>query len=94
MLLSMTGFGEARVSDDRWSVAVEVRTVNNRHLKLQARLSDPYGNLEPEVEKLVRESIRRGTVSLSVRVDRPRMAGRLPPEYRRFGELPGSARKD
>ena len=68
----MTGFGEARVSDDRWTVAVEVRTVNNRHLKLQARLSDPYGGLEPEFEKLVRETVRRGTVTLSVRVDRPR----------------------
>ena len=71
----MTGFGEARLGDDRWSVNVEVRTVNNRHLKLQARLSDPYGSLEPEVEKLVRESVRRGTVSLSVRVDRPRTEG-------------------
>ena len=68
----MTGFGEARASDDRWSVVVEVRTVNNRHLKLQAKLSEPYGGLEPEFEKLVRETIRRGTVTLSVRVDRPR----------------------
>ncbi len=69
----MTGFGEARTADDRWSVLVEVRTVNNRHLKLQARLSDPYGGLEPDLEKLVRETIRRGTVTLSVRVDRPRV---------------------
>ena len=68
----MTGFGEARIADDRWSVLVEVRTVNNRHLKLQARLSDPYGSLEPDLEKLVRTTIRRGTVTLSVRVDRPR----------------------
>lgn len=75
MLLSMTGFGEARTSDDRWSVTVEVRTVNNRHLKLQAKLSDPYGSLEPEFEKLVRETVRRGTVTLSVRVDRPRSEG-------------------
>ena len=72
MLLSMTGFGEARTSDARWSVSVEVRTVNNRHLKLQAKLSDPYGSLEPEFEKLVRETVRRGTVTLSVRVDRPK----------------------
>ena len=74
VLLSMTGFGEARIVDDRWSVVVEVRTVNNRHLKLQARLSDPYGGLEPDFEKLIRETVRRGTVTLSVRVDRPRSA--------------------
>ncbi len=70
----MTGFGEARLQDDRWSVGVEVRTVNNRHLKLSARISDPYGALEPDLERLVRESIRRGTVQLSIRVERPRRA--------------------
>ena len=70
----MTGFGEARLQDDRWSVGVEVRTVNNRHLKLNAKISDPYGALEPDLEKLVRETIRRGTVQLSIRVDRPKRA--------------------
>src|SRR5258708_39024182 len=70
----MTGFGDARLQDDRWSVSVEVRTVNNRHLKLNAKLSDPYGVLEPDLERLVRETIRRGTVQLSLRVDRPKKA--------------------
>ncbi len=74
MLLSMTGYGEARFQDDRWSVGVELRTVNNRHLKLNARISDPYGALEPDLERLVRETIRRGTVQLSLRVDRPKRA--------------------
>jgi len=74
VLLSMTGFGEARAQDDRWAVGVEVRTVNNRHLKLTAKLSDPYGALEPDLERLVRETVRRGSVHLALRVDRPRRA--------------------
>lgn len=74
MLLSMTGFGEARLQNDRWSVNVEIRTVNNRHFKLSAKLTEPYSALEPDVERLVRESIRRGTVTLHVRVDRPKKA--------------------
>ena len=74
MLLSMTGFGEARNQDDRWTVNVEVRTVNNRHLKLSAKVSDPYNALEAEIEKLVRDSIRRGTVNLQIRVERPKKA--------------------
>ena len=68
----MTGFGEARIQDDRWAVNVEVRTVNNRHLKLNAKVTEPYGSLEPELERLVRETVRRGTVSLQIRVERPR----------------------
>jgi len=75
VLLSMTGFGEARLQDERWSVEVEVRTVNNRHLKMSARISEPYGSLEPDLERLVRETIRRGTVQMTLRVERPRRAG-------------------
>ena len=70
----MTGYGEARLLDERWSVGVEVRTVNNRHLKLSAKISEPYTALEPELERLVRETIRRGSVQLVLRVDRPRRA--------------------
>jgi uncharacterized protein (TIGR00255 family) len=70
----MTGFGEARLQNDRWSIAVEVRTVNNRHFKINAKMTEPYAALEVEVERLVRESVRRGTVTLQVRVDRPRRA--------------------
>lgn len=74
MLLSMTGFGEARLQEECWTVSVEIRTVNNRHLKVSAKISEPYGALEPDIERLVRETIRRGTVQVVLRVDRPRRA--------------------
>ena len=70
----MTGFGAARYQDQKRSIEVEVRTVNNRHLKLSAKLSEPYGVLESELEHLVREKVRRGAVQISIRVDRPRQA--------------------
>ena len=70
MLLSMTGFGEARHQGDDLSLAVEVRTVNNRYLKVSVRGSDPYPMLEPELEKLIRKYVRRGTVTIHIRCDR------------------------
>jgi uncharacterized protein (TIGR00255 family) len=70
----MTGFGDARHQDQKWSIQVEVRTVNNRHLKLSAKISEPYAALEPELEHLVREKVRRGAVQISVRIERPRQA--------------------
>src|SRR6476620_8389284 len=66
----MTGFGEARKQSGDMSIAVEVRTINSRHLKLSYRSSDGYAALEPEVEAAVREVVRRGTVQLNLRVDR------------------------
>lgn len=70
----MTGFGDARYQDPRWSIQVEVRTVNNRHLKLSSKISDPYSALEAELEQLVKARLRRGSVQLSVRIERPRRA--------------------
>jgi uncharacterized protein (TIGR00255 family) len=70
----MTGYGEARHQDPNRSILVEIRSVNNRHLKLTCRLSDAAAACEPDIERLVRERIRRGTVQLTVRVDRPRRA--------------------
>lgn len=70
MLLSMTGFGEARTQTDGLSAGVEVRAVNNRHLKVTVRGTDPYPMFEAELEKVVRRHVRRGTVTVHVRVDR------------------------
>jgi uncharacterized protein (TIGR00255 family) len=66
----MTGFGEARTQTDAVGVAVEVRAVNNRHLKLTVRGSDPYPLYESELEKVVRRHVRRGTLHVHVRVER------------------------
>ena len=74
MLMSMTGFGEAHCQQDGLAVAVEVRAINNRYFKLSVRASEGYGGLEPLVEATLRKSIRRGTIQVSVRVDRRRSA--------------------
>jgi uncharacterized protein (TIGR00255 family) len=66
----MTGFGEARGQAAGLSVHVEVRTINNRHFKLGYRSSDGYASLEPDVEAIVRQAMRRGTVQVNLRVDR------------------------
>jgi uncharacterized protein (TIGR00255 family) len=66
----MTGFGEAQWQGETLNLSVEVRTVNNRYLKVSVRGSEPYPMLEPELEKLVRKYVRRGTVTIQIRCDR------------------------
>jgi len=66
----MTGFGEARTQMETLAAAVEVRSVNNRHLKVTVRGSEPYPMLEAELEKVVRKHVRRGTLLIHVRVQR------------------------
>ncbi len=74
MLLSMTGFGEAHRKDASLAVAAEIRTINSRYFKLVVRCGEGYSALEPLVEGLVRKHIKRGTVQVSLRIDRDRAA--------------------
>jgi uncharacterized protein (TIGR00255 family) len=77
VLLSMTGFGESRTQADGLAVAVEVRALNNRHLKVTVRGTDPYPMFEAEVEKVVRRHVRRGTITVHIRVERAARAADL-----------------
>jgi uncharacterized protein (TIGR00255 family) len=74
VLLSMTGHGEARGQFDALHIAAEVRSVNNRYLKLVLRATEPYNLLETEVERVARRHVRRGTLQVQLRVDRPHQA--------------------
>ena len=66
----MTGYGEARHQSDALNVAIELRAVNNRYLKISLRAADPYHLLEPEFERVIRRIVHRGTLQVHLRVDR------------------------
>jgi uncharacterized protein (TIGR00255 family) len=66
----MTGFGAARFDDGHLHVSAEVRALNNRYLKVTTKCPESYNIFEPEVERLVRSRIHRGTVQVLLRVYR------------------------
>ena len=76
MLLSMTGYGAARRQQDNLLVSVEIRTVNNRYLKVVTRCPGSCGALESRIERLLRDAIQRGTVTNTVRLQSAAGAGR------------------
>lgn len=69
MLLSMTGYGDARRELDGTSVAVEIRAVNSRYLKINVRGAESAA-LEAKIEGIVRKRLNRGTVSVVLRLAR------------------------
>ncbi len=70
MLLSMTGFGDARKENGRINVSLEIRSVNNRYFKLVTKTPETFSSREADIEKIVRKVISRGSVTLAVRIDR------------------------
>lgn len=66
MLLSMTGYGEAHWQGPGLSITVELRSVNNRFLKINVKTPDAYQKLEPEIERTLRDILKRGTVQVQL----------------------------
>ena len=66
----MTGYGEAHYQSERLSLSIELRALNNRYLKVSVRAPEPYNLLESEFDKVVRRTVRRGTVQVNLRCER------------------------
>jgi uncharacterized protein (TIGR00255 family) len=64
----MTGQGQALVSQAGCTVQAEIRSVNNRFLKVAVRCGERFNELAPRVERLVQAQVRRGTVNVSLKV--------------------------
>jgi uncharacterized protein (TIGR00255 family) len=69
MIRSMTGFGFGSSETSRFALRAEVRSVNNRNLRVTLRLPERLQALEPEFEKMLREAMSRGTVTVVITVD-------------------------
>jgi uncharacterized protein (TIGR00255 family) len=70
----MTGYGEARHQSDTLQLAVELRAVNNRYLKITVRSPEPYNLLESEIERVLRRVVKRGTIQVQIHAQRQAQA--------------------
>src|SRR5438093_4294213 len=67
---SMTGFGRAAVSEDKFAISVELKTVNNRFLDINLRLPGELQTLESVIKKLISSRLARGRVEVNLQYDR------------------------
>lgn len=66
MIQSMTGFGRAESSAGGWHCAIELRSVNSRHLEFRMRLPSGLAQLEEPLKRRLRERCERGKVEGNV----------------------------
>lgn len=64
----MTGHGDHAGQNERLAVTVEIRSVNNRHLKISLRCPESFVALESHIERVVRQTISRGTLNIQLRI--------------------------
>lgn len=66
----MTGFGRGSASGENFSVNVELKTVNNRFLDVNLRLSGELQQLESRLKHLIGERLSRGRVEVNIQYDK------------------------
>jgi uncharacterized protein (TIGR00255 family) len=66
MIRSMTGYGRAEAAGPRLGLAVEVKSVNHRHLDVAVKLPRAIASLEMDARRLVQSAVQRGRVDVSV----------------------------
>src|SRR2546425_8719384 len=59
---SMTGYAQAHIEQNGWSLRVSVRSVNHRFLDLHLHLPEGFEPFEPRMRQLLRERVRRGHI--------------------------------
>ena len=76
-LRSMTGFGAVNGAFADWTFSGDVRSVNGRGLDMRFRAPDWVEGLEPALRKAVQSRAARGSVTVSIRVQRDEAAPSL-----------------
>ena len=66
MISSMTGFGTAQLEAEGISFLVEIRSLNNRFLKIVTKMPEALAFAVPAVEKIIRQELTRGAITYTM----------------------------
>lgn len=66
----MTGFGRGAVNAETFTVSVELKTVNNRFLDINLRLSGELQSLETNIKRQITNRLTRGRVEVNLTYER------------------------
>lgn len=68
-LYSMTGYGNNTISNEEFSVKVELKSVNNRYIDINIRLPKVLFPIEDKIRKTIRERVNRGKIDVFINLD-------------------------
>lgn len=78
MIHSMTGYAAVQRVQEGACYVLEVRSLNNKYLKLSIKVPENLQFLESEMERIVRGRLARGSVALALRVRSEAGGGAVP----------------
>jgi len=69
MVMSMTGYGKGEYQEHGYAITVELKGVNHRYFDMGFRTARRYQSLEDRVRDMIKETVSRGRVEVSLNVE-------------------------
>ena len=68
MIKSMTGFGYSSLSKKKYSIDVEIKSLNSKYFDLNYRCNEELGKVETEIRSISKKILERGKVDINVNI--------------------------
>ncbi len=70
MFMSMTGFARREADTPELSIALQLKSYNNRYLDISISVPQAFSSFEPGIQRLLSEGINRGKIEFHLRIKR------------------------
>ena len=68
MIKSMTGFGYSSLSKKKYSIDIEIKSLNSKYFDLNYRCNEDLGKVETEIRSISKKILERGKVDINVNI--------------------------
>ena len=68
MIKSMTGFGYSSLSKKKYSIDVEIKSLNSKYFDLNYRCNEDLGKVETEIRSISKKILERGKVDVNINI--------------------------
>ncbi len=75
----MTGFGQAEIENDRYSIKAEFKSLNNKFLEMNLRLPKVWQNKDLDLRREMGKLVERGSCHISINVNFKRAEDKIVP---------------
>ena len=68
MIKSMTGFGYSSLSKKKYSIDIEIKSLNSKYFDLNYRCNEDLGKVETEIRSISKKILERGKVDININI--------------------------
>ena len=68
MIKSMTGFGYSSISKKKYSIDIEIKTLNSKYFDFNYRCNEDLGKVETDIRSISKKILERGKIDVNINI--------------------------